>query len=280
MPSGKLEPDTASISRVPYIMAPAELKELKVQLQKLLNKGFIRPNMDITSLLVYSKIKDEHEEHLHQVLETLRANKLYAKFSKYEFWLKKVSFLGHVVSSEGVSIDPTKIEVPSMWSSFQELKQKLVTASILTMPDGSKSFMIYSDASKKGLGCVLMQQGKAKVVADAFRCHIQQSLSPSKLFCLEILRAEIVVSRRLVEARQAEEFFISSDGGLMFERHLCVPADKAVKTELLTEAHSSPFSIHPGSEGTKVEASRFVATLECVKVKVEECIDGIHYRTA
>ena len=69
------------------------------------------PDMDITSLLVYSKIEDEHEEHLHQVLETFRANKLYAKFSKYEFWLKKVSFLGHVVSSEGVSIDPTKIEV-------------------------------------------------------------------------------------------------------------------------------------------------------------------------
>ncbi|KAL0560336.1 hypothetical protein IC582_000737 [Cucumis melo] len=52
----------------------------------------------------------EHEEHLHQVLETIIANKLYAKFSKCEFWLKKVSFLGHVVFNEGVSIDPAKIE--------------------------------------------------------------------------------------------------------------------------------------------------------------------------
>ena len=65
----------------------------------------------IDDILVYSKTEAEHEEHLHQVLETLRANKLYAKFFKCESGLKKVSFLGHVVSSEGVSIDPTKIEV-------------------------------------------------------------------------------------------------------------------------------------------------------------------------
>ncbi|KAL4016925.1 hypothetical protein IC575_024596 [Cucumis melo] len=64
----------------------------------------------IDDILIYSKTEAEHEEHLHQVLETLRANKLYAKFSKCEFWLRKVTFLGHVVSSEGVSVDPAKIE--------------------------------------------------------------------------------------------------------------------------------------------------------------------------
>ena len=66
--------------------------------------------------MVYSKRKTEHEEHLHKVLETLRANKLYAKFSKCEFWLKQVAFLGHVVSSEGVYVDPLKIEVVTSWS--------------------------------------------------------------------------------------------------------------------------------------------------------------------
>ncbi|KAL0539710.1 hypothetical protein IC582_023926 [Cucumis melo] len=113
----------------------------------------------IDDILIYSKTEAEHEEHFHQVLETLRFNKLYVKFSKCEFWLKKVTFLGLVVSSEGVSVDPAKIKV--------ELKQKLVTAPILTVPDESGSFVIYSDASKKGLGCVLMQQGK--VVAYASR---------------------------------------------------------------------------------------------------------------
>ena len=57
----------------------------------------------------------------------------------------------------------------------------------------------------------------------------------------------LVKNRRLAEAEQDEEFSISSDDGLMFERRLCVPVDNAVKTELLTEAHSSPYSMHPGS---------------------------------
>ncbi|KAL4017118.1 hypothetical protein IC575_024792 [Cucumis melo] len=229
----ELEPDTAPISRAPYRMASAELKELKVQLQELLDKGFIRPSVSpwgalvffvkmkdgsmrlctdyrelnkvtvknrypfpriddsfnqlqgatvfskidlrsgyhqvrirdsdilkttfrsryghyefivmsfgltnasavfmdlmnrvfkdfldsfvivfIDDILIYSKTEAEHEEHLHQVLETLRSNKLYDKFSKCEFWLKKVTFLGHVVSSEGVSVDPAKIEAVTNW---------------------------------------------------------------------------------------------------------------------------------------------------------------------
>ncbi|KAL0557196.1 hypothetical protein IC582_005714 [Cucumis melo] len=134
----------------------------------------------IDDILIYSKTEAEHEEHLCMVLETHRANKLYAKFSKCEFWFKQVSFLGHVVSKAGVSIDPTKIEAVTSWSrpstvseegtpfvwskacedSFQNLKQKLVTTLVLTRPYGSGSFVIYSDTSKKDLGCVLMQQGK------------------------------------------------------------------------------------------------------------------------
>ena len=70
----------------------------------------------IDDILVYSKIETENEEHLHKFLETLRANKLYAKLSKCEFWLKQVAFLGHVVSSEGVFVDPVKIEVVTSWS--------------------------------------------------------------------------------------------------------------------------------------------------------------------
>ncbi|TYK24242.1 putative Retrotransposon protein [Cucumis melo var. makuwa] len=307
---------------------------------------FIVMSFGLTNALA-TEVK--HKEHLHQVLETLRANKLYAKFSKCELWLKNVTFLGHVVSSEGVSVDPTKIEAVTNWprpsivsegtpfvwspaceSSFQELKQKLVSAPVLTVPDGSGSFVIYSDASKKGLSCVLMQQGKvvayvsrllksheqnypthdlklkavifalkiwrhhikANVVADALSRKVAHSAAliikqapllrdferaeiavsvgevTSQLAPLSVqltLRQSIIVAqlndpylvekRLLVEAGQGEDFSISSDDGLTFDGRLCVPEDSTVKVELLNEAHSSPFTMHPGNSRSQVTLS-------------------------
>ncbi|TYK29167.1 putative polyprotein [Cucumis melo var. makuwa] len=358
-----MKASTAPISRAPYRMALKELKELKVQLQKLLDKGFIRPSVspwrapilfvkkkdgpmrlcidyrelngdsyhqlrirdsDIPKTVFHSRyghyefivmsfgltnaptIEDEHEEHLHKVLETLRANQLYAKFSKCKFWLKNVSFLRRFVEDfsriASLLTQLTRKGTPFFWSpacerSFQKLKQKLVTAPVLTVPNRSRSFVIYNDASKKGLVCVLMQQGKvvayashqlksheqnypthdlelaavvfalkiwshylygrSNVVADALSKKVSHSAAliiKQAPLLRDFERVEITLNdpylvekRRLVKAEQGEEFSISSNGGLMFERCLCVPADSAVKTELLTEARSSPFSMHPRS---------------------------------
>ncbi|TYK05031.1 reverse transcriptase [Cucumis melo var. makuwa] len=324
----ELLPETAPISQAPYKMAPSELKELKVQLQELVDKGYIRPSVSpwgaqvlfmkkkdgilrlcidyrqlnkvtirnkyplpriddlfdqlkgaavfskidlrlgyyqlkvresdipktafrtryghyeflvmpfgltnapenfmnlmnrifhqyldqfvivfIDDILVYSMDKKAHEEHLRIVLQTLRDKQLYAKFSKCELWLNQVVFLGHVVSADGVSVDPQKVEGVANWErpvsatevcsflglagyyrrfiedfsrlalpltaltrknakfewsdkceqSFQELKKILVTAPILTLPVTGKEYVIYCDASRQGLGCVLMQEGK------------------------------------------------------------------------------------------------------------------------
>lgn len=64
----------------------------------------------IDDIMVYSKNEEEHKEHLRLVLEKLREQQLYAKFSKCEFWLKEVGFLGHVISGEGIAVDPSKIQ--------------------------------------------------------------------------------------------------------------------------------------------------------------------------
>ncbi|KAL4323589.1 hypothetical protein GQ457_11G020340 [Hibiscus cannabinus] len=171
----------------------------------------------IDDILVYSKSDEEHDYHLRVVLQTLRDKRLFAKFSKCEFWLPKVTFLGHVVTAEGIRVDPQKIQavlewyppknvqevrsflglagyyrrfvkgfsiiaapltkllqkgVPFEWteerqSSFEQLKAFLTEAPVLTQPESGKDYVVFSDASLNGLGCVLMQEGK--VVAYASR---------------------------------------------------------------------------------------------------------------
>ncbi|GJS23593.1 putative reverse transcriptase domain-containing protein [Tanacetum coccineum] len=135
----------------------------------------------IDDILIYSKNKQEHEEHLKLILELLKKEELYAKFSKCEFWIPKVQFLGHVIDSEGIHVDPAKIESIKDWASpkspteirqfleaaFQLLKKKLYSAPILALPKGSEDFISYCDASKKGLGAVLIQ--REKVIAYASR---------------------------------------------------------------------------------------------------------------
>jgi len=69
----------------------------------------------IDDILVFSKTKEEHDEHLRLVLQKLREHKLYAKRSKCEFWLEEVSFLGHVVSNGGVVVDPSKVRDVLNW---------------------------------------------------------------------------------------------------------------------------------------------------------------------
>ena len=86
----------------------------------LINRVF-RPYLDqfvvvfIDDILVYSRYEQEHEQHLKIVLQTLRDKKLYAKLNKCDFWLKEVSFLGHIVSAEGIRVDPAKIEAVVNW---------------------------------------------------------------------------------------------------------------------------------------------------------------------
>ena len=86
----------------------------------LMNRVF-RPFLDrfvivfIDDILVYSKSRAEHTMHLSLVLQTLREHQLYTKFSKCEFWLEEVAFLGHVVSKAGIQVDPKKIEAITEW---------------------------------------------------------------------------------------------------------------------------------------------------------------------
>ncbi|GJR35653.1 putative reverse transcriptase domain-containing protein [Tanacetum coccineum] len=95
--------------------APAVFMDLMNRVCKPYLDKFIIVFID--DILIYSKSKEDHEEHLKLILELLKKEELYAKFSKCEFWLSKVQFLGHVIDSEGIHVDPAKIESIKDWAS-------------------------------------------------------------------------------------------------------------------------------------------------------------------
>jgi hypothetical protein len=192
----------------------------------LMNSVFM-PELDkfvivfIDDILVYSESEEDHVEHLRIVLTRLKDHQLYAKFSKCEFWLKTVLFLGHVLPESEILVDPSKVQEVIDWkaptivhevqsflglasyyrhfildfskiakpmtsllqkdhkfawteeceATFRTLRELITTAPVLAQLDIEKSFDVFCDASKNGLGCVLMQDGR--VIAYASR-HLRK----------------------------------------------------------------------------------------------------------
>nr|GEX88303.1 hypothetical protein [Tanacetum cinerariifolium] len=119
----------------------------------------------IDDILIYSKNKEDHEKHLKIILELLKNERLYAKLSKCDFWLMFVKFIGYVIDSNSVHVDPEKGMEEE--EAFQTLMQKLCSAPILALPEGTKNFVVYCDVSLKDFRAVLMQ--REKVIAYASR---------------------------------------------------------------------------------------------------------------
>eukprot|EP00253_Pinus_taeda_P022539 PITA_22539 len=164
----------------------------------------------IDDILIYSLNMKEHEEHLRIVLQTLREHQLYGKFSKCDFYKEQIQYLGHIITKEGIAVDPEKIKTIMEWPtpkdvadirsfmglvgyyrwfvegfsrvaypitslqkkgkvfkwtadcqrSFEQLKHLLTTAPVLCVADPEKEYVVCTDASKEGVGGVLMQEGK------------------------------------------------------------------------------------------------------------------------
>ncbi|GJR55992.1 reverse transcriptase domain-containing protein [Tanacetum coccineum] len=168
-----LIPGVEPVARAPYKLAPSEMQELSDQLQELADRVFI------DDILIYSHNKEEHEDHLRIILELLKKEKLYAKFSKCDFWNSTVQFLGNVINNLGIHVDAAKIEAvkdlaypttPTEIRQFLGLAdyyQRFIEAPILALPEGNNDFVVYCDASHQGLGAMLMQ--REKVIAYASR---------------------------------------------------------------------------------------------------------------
>ncbi|KAL2240852.1 UNVERIFIED_CONTAM: Transposon Ty3-I Gag-Pol polyprotein, partial [Sesamum indicum] len=205
-----------------FVVMPFGLTNAPATFMALMNKT-LQPFLDqfvivfIDDILIYSSCPEEHKQHLRTILQILREKQFYGKFSKCEFWMEEISFLGRVVSKEGVEPDPAKVKAileweppknvseirsflglasyyrrcvkdfsiiakpltnllkknaPFNWNdkcaqSFEELKKRLTSAPILALPSGNGGYVVFTDASRQGLGCVLMQHGR--VIAYASR---------------------------------------------------------------------------------------------------------------
>ncbi|GKC51073.1 putative reverse transcriptase domain-containing protein [Tanacetum coccineum] len=217
-------------------------------------------NVFIDDILIYSKSEEEHEVHLRLVLELLNKEKLYAKFSKCEFLLQEVHFLGHVVNQNGIHVDPKQEE------AFQTLKNNLCDAPILSLPDGVKDFVVYCDASNQGLGCVLRQRGKVIAYASRqLKIHEKNYTTHdlelgAVVFALKTWRHYLYGGglgylvtmsvrfatiqsgvRGMILAAQSEAF--KQENVLAERLHV-----GGVRTIIMDEAHKTMYSVHPGAD--------------------------------
>ncbi|GJT54037.1 putative reverse transcriptase domain-containing protein [Tanacetum coccineum] len=226
-----------------FTVMPFGLTNAPAIFMDLMNR-VCRPYLDkfmivfIDDILIYSKTQEEHVEHLRLVLELLKKEKLYAKFSKCEFWLREVQFLRHVINGlagyyrrfiENFSKIAKSLTILTQKSktfnwgeeqelAFQTLKDKLCNAPVLALPDGPEDFVVYCDAFGIGLGCVLMQRvgfydceiryhpGKANVVADAL--SRKEKVKPKRVRAMNMI----------------------------------------LPTLIMDEAYKSKYSIHPGAD--------------------------------
>ncbi|GKB18108.1 putative reverse transcriptase domain-containing protein [Tanacetum coccineum] len=339
-----LVPGAAPVARAPYRLALSKLQELSTQLQELSDKGFIRPSSSPWGApVLFVKKKDgsfwiciDYRElnkltvknrypllRIDDLFDQLQGSSVYSKIDL------RVQFLGHVINSEGIHMDPAKIESIKDWASpktpieicqflvlagyyrrfiegfskiaktmtkltqknvkfdwsekaeaaFQLLKQKLCSASILALPEGIENFMVYCDASRKGLDAVLMQREKVIAYASGqlkiheknyttrdLKLRAVKELNMRQRRWLELLSDYDCKIRyhpgkaNMVEARKEENFGTEdlcgmikkleqrTDGTLCLNRRSWKPCQGNLRELIMHESHKSKYSIHPGSD--------------------------------
>ncbi|GJV99868.1 putative reverse transcriptase domain-containing protein [Tanacetum coccineum] len=276
-----LIPGAEPVARAPYRLAPSEMQEQSNQLQG----SSVYSKFDLRSGYHQLRVRDEDipktafrtryghyefqvipfcltiyplpgiDDLFVQLQELLKKEKLYAKFSKCDFWIRIVQFLRYLIDSQGLHVDPAKIEAVKKWTSpttpieirqflglagrnqesaFQFLKQKLCEAPILALPEGNDDFVVYCDASHQGLGAMLMKREK----------HIldQKVLNMRQRRWLELLADyDCEIRYHPGKANVAADALSWKDR----IKPLRLPLFGNLRDLIMHESHKSKYSIHP-----------------------------------
>ncbi|WVZ93809.1 hypothetical protein U9M48_039764 [Paspalum notatum var. saurae] len=261
-------PGTRPIAKRQYRVAPKEQELIKENIDELLGKGFIRPSSSPWAFpVLFVDKKDGSRRMIAKPMTSL---------------LKK--------------------GVPFLWTkerqaAFDELKKRLTTAPVLTLPDLTKSFTVYCDASKEGLGCVLMQEGKMPLelctefesLNLGFVHHTTVATFEAEPTLEQEIRKHQKTDEKIQEIREqikvgkAPHFREDEQGTVWYKNRICVPDVDSIKKLILSEAHDTAYSIHPGSTkmyhdlkerfwwyGMKRAVAEYVAVCDtCQRVKAE-----------
>ncbi|GJW06063.1 putative reverse transcriptase domain-containing protein [Tanacetum coccineum] len=288
-------PGEIPVAKSPYRLAPSKIEELSSQLKKL---------QDNDDILIYSKTKEEHEMHLGLVLDLLKKEKLYAKFSKCEFWLREVQFLGHVINGDGIHVDPSKIEAVKNWEAPEHhLRDIVIAYASRQLKIHEKNYTTHD----LELGVVIelfsdydceirYHPGKANVVVDAL--SRKERIKPKRVRAMNMTIQSSIKDKILAAQNEAseavdapaemlrgldEQMEHSSDGTLYYLDRIWVPLKGDVRTLLMDEAHKSKYLVHPGADkmyydlrdmywctGIKKDIALYVSKcLTCLKIKAE-----------
>nr|GEX76464.1 hypothetical protein [Tanacetum cinerariifolium] len=247
--------------------------------------GFIY-EIEIASGHLVEIDKEEHEVHLGLVLELLKEEKLYAKFSSCEFWLRELHFLSHVINGDGIHVDPSKIEAVKNWEAsrtssevcsflglvgyyrrfikkFSKIAKSLTVLIKKTLSDGPEDFVVYCDVSALGLGCVLMQRGKVITYASRqLKIHEKNYTNHVRTSWIELFnyyyckiryhpgKANVVADALIQKKKKGldEMIKLRSDGALYYLDQIWVPLKGDVRTLIIYEAYKSKYSVLSGAD--------------------------------